>query len=66
MGDYRGKRGRGSENKVAFVASVEMRNGHPYRLHFDPVQGFSFEAFKPWAARALALRHSDFEQSDRF
>ena len=50
-----GKRGRGSENKVAFVAAVEMRDGRPHRLRFDPVQGFSFEALKPWAARALVL-----------
>ncbi|STR45183.1 hypothetical protein EV682_12340 [Iodobacter fluviatilis] len=37
-----GKRGRGSENKVAFVVAAEMRDVHPHRLRFDPVLGFSF------------------------
>jgi hypothetical protein len=48
-----GKAGRGSENKVAFVASVEMREGRPQRVRFDPVDGFSFAALRPWAASAL-------------
>jgi hypothetical protein len=48
-----GKAGRGSENKTAFVAAVEMREGRPQRVRFDPVAGFSFEALKPWAASAL-------------
>ena len=47
------KAGRGSENKTAFVAAVEMREGRPQRVRFDPVAGFSFEALKPWAASAL-------------
>lgn len=49
-----GKVGRGSENKVPFVAAVEMRNGRPQRVRFDPVAAFSFAGLKPWAERALA------------
>lgn len=49
-----GKAGRGSENKVAFVAAVELREGRPQRVRFDPVAGFSFAALKPWAEQALA------------
>ena len=48
-----GKPGRGSENKVAFVAAVEMKDGRPQRVRFDPVAGFSFLALKPWAGKAL-------------
>jgi transposase-like protein len=48
-----GKAGRGSENKVAFVAAVELRDGRPQRIRFDPVAGFSFVALTPWAAQAL-------------
>jgi ribosomal protein L37AE/L43A len=48
-----GKAGRGSENKSAFVVAVEMREGRPQRVRFDPVAGFSFDALKPWAAAAL-------------
>ena len=49
-----GKSGRGSKNKVAFVAAVEMRDGRPQRVRFDIVAGFSFAALKPWALEALA------------
>ena len=49
-----GKAGRGSENKVAFVAAVEMRDNRPQRVRFDPVAGFSFSALTPWAHRAIA------------
>ena len=48
-----GKPGRGSENKMAFVAAVEMRDERPQRVRFDPVAGFSFDALKPWAVSAL-------------
>jgi ribosomal protein L37AE/L43A len=48
-----GKVGRGSENKTAFVAAVEMREGRPQRVRFDPVKGFSFDALRPWADKAL-------------
>lgn len=46
--------GRGSANKVAFVAAVQMHDGRPMRARFEPVEGFSFEALRGWAARALA------------
>ena len=48
-----GGRGRGSLNKVAFVAAVEMRNGRPQRVRFDPVTGFSFAALRVWARQAI-------------
>ncbi len=49
-----GKVGRGSENKVAFVAAVELHDGHPWRVRFDPVANFSYAALKPWAECALS------------
>jgi len=49
-----GKRGRGSENKVPFVAAVEMHKGQPVRVRFDRVSAFSFEALRAWHAVALA------------
>lgn len=49
-----GKAGRGSENKVPFVAAVEMRDGRPQRVRFDPVASFSFASLTPWAGKALA------------
>lgn len=39
--------GRGAKNKIAFVAAVEMRDGRPQRLRFDPVANFSFAALAP-------------------
>lgn len=49
-----GKAGRGSQNKVAFVAAVEMREGRPARVRFDTVAGFSYAALSDWASYALA------------
>ncbi|MES2148350.1 MAG: IS1595 family transposase [Pseudomonadota bacterium] len=49
-----GKAGRGSENKIAFVAAVEMADGRPQRVRFDPVENFSFAALAPWAGLAIA------------
>lgn len=49
-----GGRGRGSSNKTAFVAAVEMCDGRPRRVRFDPVAGFSFAALAPWAKLAVA------------
>lgn len=45
--------GRGSSNKVPFVAAVEMREGRPQRVRFDPVTGFTFAALTVWAQSAL-------------
>ena len=49
-----GKAGRGSENKVPFVAAVEMRDGRPQRVRFDPVANFAFTGLRRWASTALA------------
>lgn len=49
-----GRAGRGSPNKVPFVAAVELREGRPQRVRFDRVSGFSFEALRQWHHTALA------------
>lgn len=53
-GQHAGKRGRGSENKTAFVAAVQTdHNGKPRFMRLSPVAGFTFEAIKQWAAKSL-------------
>src|SRR6266704_325893 len=50
-----GKRGRGSENKVPFVAAVETNKyGHPLRAIFTPVKGFNSAEIALWAHSSLA------------
>lgn len=50
-----GKAGRGSENKVPFVAAVSMNEeGHPLRAKFTPVSGFTLSAITVWAKGNLA------------
>lgn len=50
-----GKVGRGSENKVPFVAAVETnKEGHPIRAVFSPVQGFNSKEIAAWARKSLA------------
>lgn len=50
-----GKRGRGSENKVPFVAAVETTpDGKPVFVRFDPVKSFKKEDIAAWAKGALA------------
>ena len=50
-----GKAGRGSENKVPFVAAVETNDqGHPMRAVFAPVKSFSKAEITVWARRWLA------------
>lgn len=49
-----GKAGRGSENKVPFVAAVEMKDGRPQRVRFDRVDAFSFKALTHWSRQAVA------------
>ena len=45
-----GKAGRGSENKVSFVAAVELNeNRRPVRIMKRRVSGFTLEAIKDWA-----------------
>jgi hypothetical protein len=44
-----GKAGRGSENKVPFVAAVELNDeGRPIHIKMDRVRGFTSEAIKAW------------------
>jgi hypothetical protein len=49
-----GKRGRGSENKVAFIAAVATREGRPSCVRLDRVETFSNAAVAAWAQQALA------------
>lgn len=50
-----GKVGRGSENKVPFVAAVSVdERDHPLRVKLSQVQGFTIDAIQAWALRYLA------------
>ena len=50
-----GKAGRGSENKVPFVAAVETNDqGHPKRAVFVPVKSFTSAEIAAWACNWLA------------
>jgi hypothetical protein len=50
-----GKAGRGSENKIPFVAAVSLSgDGHPLRIKLTPVPGFSLKAIAQWAQSCLA------------
>lgn len=50
-----GKAGRGSENKVPFVAAVETNDqGHPMRAVFAPVKSFTRVEIAAWARNWLA------------
>jgi transposase-like protein len=49
-----GKPGRGSENKVAFVAAVSLdAKGRPLYAKLSRVSGFTSEAIAKWAKRSL-------------
>ncbi len=49
-----GKVGRGSENKVPFIAAVETNSqGHPKRVVLSPVKAFSLREVEIWARRSL-------------
>ena len=51
-----GKAGRGSENKVPFVAAVSLSDeGHPLRVKLSPVPGFTLKAIAAWASTNLAV-----------
>lgn len=46
-----GKAGRGSENKVPFVAAVSLdERGHPLYLKLNLVRGFTSESIGKWAS----------------
>jgi transposase-like protein len=50
-----GKVGRGSENKVPFVAAVSLtEDAHPLRVKLTPVTGFTFQALMAWSRLHLA------------
>ena len=50
-----GKAGRGSENKVPFIAAVQTNNqNRPVYAMFSPVKAFSNEEIADWASRSLA------------
>ena len=49
-----GKAGRGSQNKVPFVAAVSLSDdGHPQRAKLTPVAGFRLNAIAQWAKSSL-------------
>lgn len=53
-GERPGKRGRGSENKVSFIAAVQTNAaGHPHTVCLKPL-AFTKEAIADWANKALA------------
>lgn len=50
-----GKRGRGSENKVPFVAALEKtQDNKPHRIKLSVVKAFSKSAIRSWAKRSLS------------
>lgn len=50
-----GKVGRGSENKVPFVAAVSLSDdGRPLRTKLTPVSGFTLQSIAQWAKDQLA------------
>jgi hypothetical protein len=50
-----GKAGRGSENKVPFIAAVQTnKQGHPLYAVFSPVKSFCREEVELWARQYLA------------
>jgi transposase-like protein len=54
-GELRGKAGRGSENKVPFVAAVQLdEDQRPQVVRFDRVDGFKRRDIERWARRFMA------------
>mgnify|MGYP000444467178 CR=1 FL=1 len=50
-----GKRGRGSANKVPFVAAVEVTpDGHPIAMNMNVVKGFQSKEIERWSKKHLA------------
>ena len=52
--DEGGKRGRGSPNKIPFVAAVATREGKPVAVHLRRVTGFTKEQIGLYAKTSLA------------
>lgn len=53
-GERAGIRGRGSPNKVPFVAAVATHEGRPWYLQMRRVEGFSRKALRDYARASLA------------
>lgn len=54
-GERPGKAGRGSENKVSFVAAVELdEQDRPQVMRLDRVNGFRKQEIADWAKRSIA------------
>jgi len=53
-GEKPGKPGRGSENKLPFLAAVETVEGRPFHVHLRCVGGFTKAAIGDWAKAGLA------------
>lgn len=50
-----GKVGRGSENKVSFIAAVSLsEDNRPLRIRLTPVSGFTLKAVAAWSRDHLA------------
>jgi transposase-like protein len=52
-GEKPGKRGRGSENKIPFVAAVQTHEGKPGPMQMRRVEGFRTAAISAYAHQAL-------------
>ena len=50
-----GKVGRGSENKIPFIAAVSLNEeNHPMRIRMTPIPGFTLKSIAAWAKDNLA------------
>ena len=55
-GECKGTPGRGSSNKVPFVAAVQTsEDGRPLYVRFDCIQRFDHSAIEAWSQQALAF-----------
>jgi transposase-like protein len=52
-GEKSGKRGRGSENKVPFVATIEKIEEKPHRIKLNVINGFTKSDIEKWSRQNL-------------
>ena len=53
-GERKGKPGRGSPNKVPFIAAVQTSDdGRPFYVRFDCIQRFDHSSIESWSQQAL-------------
>ena len=52
-GKKKGKRGRGSENKVPFVAAIEKIEEKPHRIKLNVIRGFTKVDIENWSRQNL-------------